>query len=43
MRFGVIGDILISIVAISDGVLGGISFLTASSRVIYNMAKDNFT
>jgi amino acid transporter len=42
MRFGVIGDILISIVAISDGVLGGISFLTASSRVIYNMAKDNF-
>ncbi len=41
-RFGLIGQILISVVSISDGILGGISFLTAVSRVIYKMAKDNF-
>lgn len=42
LKFGLIGEALISLVAISDGVLGGISFLTATSRVIYNMSKDGF-
>ncbi|BBG24371.1 APC family permease [Sulfuracidifex tepidarius] len=42
LKFGLMGEILISLVAISDGILGGISFLTATSRVIYNMSKDGF-
>ncbi len=41
-NFGLWIGVLLAIVAISDGVLGGISFLLAVSRVIYNISKDGF-
>lgn len=41
-KFGIIADILIGLVALSDGILGGIAFLLAVSRVIYNVSKDGF-
>ncbi|MEM1626374.1 MAG: APC family permease [Sulfolobaceae archaeon] len=41
-RFGIIGAIGVSTVAISDAVLGCLVFMIAVSRVIYAMAMDKF-
>ncbi|WP_252897015.1 APC family permease [Metallosphaera hakonensis] len=39
-KFGIIGGIAISAIALSDAVLGGIAYLLAGSRTLYNMSKN---
>lgn len=39
-EFGVIGRVFLSVVAVTDGILGGISFMIAGSKVMFSMAKD---
>ncbi|ABP95604.1 amino acid/polyamine/organocation transporter, APC superfamily [Metallosphaera sedula] len=39
-EFGLVGGILISAIALSDAVLGGIAYLLAGSRTLYNMSKN---
>lgn len=39
-KFGLAGGVAISAVALSDAVLGGIAYLLAGSRTIYNMSKN---
>ncbi|MEM3195172.1 MAG: APC family permease [Metallosphaera sp.] len=38
--FGIIGAIVVSMVAVSDAMLGGIAYILASSRTVYNMSKN---
>ncbi|MEM0304469.1 MAG: APC family permease [Saccharolobus sp.] len=40
LKFGIIGSLIISFIAINDGVLGGLAYMLADSRTIKAMAED---
>lgn len=41
-RFGIVGALILGFIALNDGILGGVSYILASSRTVEAMARDKF-